>query len=274
MTPTTATPTGFRRIDAATAADLIHRKRSGALPELAVFDVRDRATFERRHVAGAEHLTEAQLGGMIRRIAKTTPVLIYCYHGNASQVYAEMFTDFRFVEVYSVDGGFDPLDAALAVRSGARVTPMLPLNASAGLKDFMAEFGFDRVDLDATREHGLTPLMRAALEGRAAVVDELLTAGVDLGRRNGDGNNALWLACVSQDPATLQRLIEAGIDLDNSNDMGATCLMYAASSGRAGMVELLLAAGANPHIRNFDDAKAVDLAATIECLRLLRHTAN
>lgn len=274
MTPTIATQPGIRRIDAATAADLIHRKRIGALPELAVFDVRDRASFERRHVAGAELLTEALLGGMIRRIAKTTPVLIYCYHGNASQVYAEMFTDFRFVEVYSVDGGFDPLDAALAERAGARATPMLPLNASAGLKDFLAEFGFDRVDLDTPREHGLTPLMRAALAGRADVVDELLAAGVDLARRNGDGNNALWLACVSKDPATLQRLIKAGIDLDNSNDMGSTCLMYAASSGRAGVVGLLLEAGADPHIRNFDDAKAVDLCVTIECLRLLRHTAN
>ena len=71
-----------------------------------------------------------------------------------------------------------------------------------------------------------------------------------------------------------QVLIEAGIDLDNCNEMGATCLMYAASSGREGVVELLLNAGADPYIRNFDDARAVDLAASLGCLKRLRHTAN
>ena len=116
--PTPADARGFRRIDAAAAAELIHHKRAGKLAELVLFDVRDRGSFERRHVEGAEHLTEAHLGPALRRLAKTTPVLIYCYHGNASQVYAETFADFRFVEVYSVDGGFDPLDASPAGAGG------------------------------------------------------------------------------------------------------------------------------------------------------------
>ena len=94
------------------------RTMLGKLAELVLFDVRDRGSFERRHVEGAEHLTEAHLGPALRRLAKTTPVLIYCYHGNASQVYAETFADFRFVEVYSVDGGFDPLDASPAGAGG------------------------------------------------------------------------------------------------------------------------------------------------------------
>jgi ankyrin repeat protein len=61
-----------------------------------------------------------------------------------------------------------------------------------------------------------------------------------------------------------------GIALDNQNDAGATCLMYAASSGRAEMVGWLLAAGADPDLKNQDDARAVDLCATLRCLRLLR----
>ncbi|WP_079433234.1 ankyrin repeat domain-containing protein [Zoogloea sp. LCSB751] len=265
---------GFVRIDADTAADLIHRRGNTTLPALAVFDVRDRTTFERRHIAGAEHLTEALLGGTIRRLPKSTPVLIYCYHGNASQVYAEMFADFRFAEVYSVDGGFEPLNAALAQRTGGLASVALPPQASEALKAFVAEFDFDPTDLDAARAQGLTPLMRAAYAGSAGLVEELLAAGVNPARRNGDGNNALWLACVSRDKATLARLIAAGIDVDNVNDTGATCLMYAASSGRAEVVEVLLAAGADPYIRNFDDARAVDLASTVGCLKLLRHTAN
>ncbi|MBS0372220.1 MAG: ankyrin repeat domain-containing protein [Proteobacteria bacterium] len=269
-----ATATGFVRIDADTAADLIHRRGSASLPALAVYDVRDRATFERRHIDGAEHLTEALLGGTIRRLPKSTPVLIYCYHGNASQVYAEMFSDFRFVEVYSVDGGFEPLNAALAQRTGGLASVALPAGASDVLRAFVAEFGFDPNDLDAPRAQGLTPLMRAAYAGSAELVEELLAAGVSPARRNGDGNTALWLACVSRDKPTLARLIAAGADVDNVNETGATCLMYAASSGRDEVVEVLLAAGADPYIRNFDDARAVDLASTLACLKLLRHTAN
>ena len=274
MTTSTTAATGFVRIDADAAADLIHRRGSATLPALAVFDVRDRTTFERRHIDGAEHLTEALLGGTIRRLPKSTPVLIYCYHGNASQVYAEMFADFRFVEVYSVDGGFEPLNAAVARCTGGLASVALPAGASAALRAFVAEFEFDPNDLDAPRAQGLTPLMRAAFNGSAELVDELLAAGVNPARRNGDGNNALWLACVSRDKATLARLIAAGIDVDNVNEAGATCLMYASSSGRAEVVEVLLAAGADPYIRNFDDARAVDLASTVACLKLLRHTAN
>ena len=265
---------GFLRIDAGRAADLIDRARLGQLPDLALFDVRDRGSFERHHVDGAAHLTEAALGDVFGRIPRAAPVLIYCYHGNASQAFAGMFADFRYAEVYSVDGGFEPLVLALAQRAGARRVPGLPAGASVALAAFVDEFGFDRNNLDQAREHGLTPLMRAALLGRTDLLEALLAAGVDFTLRNGDGNNALWLACVSREPSAIQVLVAAGIDLDNRNDVGATCLMYAASSGRPEIVEALLAAGADPWIRNDDDARAVDLASTEACLRLLRHTAR
>jgi len=70
-----------------------------------------------------------------------------------------------------------------------------------------------------------------------------------------------------------QRLIDAGIDLDNRNLTGATALMYTASSGKADMMQILLQNGADPMIRTDDDYLAVELAATVDCLRLLRHTA-
>ena len=40
----------------------------------------------------------------------------------------------------------------------------------------------------------MTPLMKAAREGNAAAVAELIDAGEDINARNADGNNALWLA--------------------------------------------------------------------------------
>lgn len=109
--------------------------------------------------------------------------------------------------------------------------------------------------------------------GRDELVDELLACGVDVQARNSDGNNALWLACVSNNGALVRRLIDAGIDLDNHNLTGATALMYTASSGKADMLQILLQNGADPMIRTNDDYLAVDLAATMECLKLLRLTA-
>jgi ankyrin repeat protein len=181
-----------------------------------------------------------------------------------------MFADFRFAEVYSVDGGYEPLAAALADRE--RPSPGDPPEGVLGgeLSSFLEQHGFDRHRLDSPRAHGLTPLMRAALAGRADLVHELLSLGVDLHLRNADGNTALWLACVSNDARTVQTLIDAGIDIDSKNDTGATALMYVASTGKDPLVELLLGAGADVLARNQDDFAAVDLASTWSCLVLLR----
>ncbi len=112
--------------------------------------------------------------------------------------------------------------------------------------------------------------MHACRLGRADLVAALLAARVPLDACNGDGNNALWVACVQGDSALVQRLIDAGVPVNRQNDNGATCLMYAASAGKAGLVATLLAAGADPELRSLDDYSALDMAATLECLRLLR----
>ena len=138
--------------------------------------------------------------------------------------------------------------------------------------DFLLGNGFDVCDIDAPAEHGLTPLMRAALAGRLDMVEELLSLGAKVGSKNHDGNNALWLGCVSGQTEIVRRLHAAQIDLDNQNEVGATTLMYAASSGKPEMVALLLELGANAALTNQDGANAGDMAATSECLRLLRHT--
>ncbi|WP_234421510.1 ankyrin repeat domain-containing protein [Parazoarcus communis] len=261
------------RISAADAADMLLRHRDGVLPALAVFDVRDENSYRAAHIDAAIRLAEATFPQQIRGLNRTTPVLIYCYHGNASRTWAQWFADFRFPEVYSVDGGYPAFSDALATRSaGQQGTPVAGMDARADLLAFLQTHGFDPFDLNAPRQHGLTALMRAALAGHEGVVDALLACGADISRRNMDGNNALWLACVSGNAAIVRRLVQAGIDIDNRNDMGATCLMYAASAGKAEMVALLLECGADPQVLNFDDARAVDLAATRSCLQLLRHT--
>lgn len=263
----------FRRIAAAEALAFMIAA-AGQQRSYRLFDMRDAGSYARGHLAQAEPLAERDLGRWIGVLPRTEPVLIYCYHGNASQVFAKTFADFGYTEVYSIDGGFQALTQAVnraraALPSGEDTAPA----PSAALLAFMAEEGCAAARIDAAAAHGMTPLMKAARAARLDLVDELIRFGTDLEARNTDGNTALWLACFGGDAAVVQRLIAAGARLDNQNDTGATALMYCASSGRDALVELLLGAGADAHLRTQDDFRAVDLAATAGSLRLLRHTA-
>jgi len=99
----------YRCISPADAVALL-----AAEPELSVFDVRDLATYRLGHLPDAAHLTESRLPAWFGRLDKDRPILIYCYKGHASRSFAQMFADFRFTRVFSVDGGYEPLAAALA----------------------------------------------------------------------------------------------------------------------------------------------------------------
>ena len=103
-----ACPPAFACISAADALALLR-----AEPNVTLFDVRDMASYQRGHVDGAAHLSEDRLLAWMRRLPKEAPVVIYCYQGNASKTYAQMFIDFRYSRVFSVDGGYEPLAEAL-----------------------------------------------------------------------------------------------------------------------------------------------------------------
>ena len=250
----------FRRIDAATASQLLGRD------DVRVFDSRDAARFERAHIAGARRLSGANLDATLLGTPKTVPVLLVCYHGNASQTYGQIFADFGFAEVYSLDGGF----AAWQRLQRKTVPPAL----GPQLAHWLRQHGYPDDNPDAIGEHGMTPLMRASKLGDTETVFELLQAGAALDATNADGNNALWLACVGESLDAMDVLIRAGIDLDHQNDNGATCLMYAASTGKHAVVDQLLASGADPLLTTLDDFSALDMAATTECLQLQRRVTN
>lgn len=92
------------RISASEALTLL------AQDDATVFDVRDSAAYQ------AGHLAMDRIPAWSKRLNKDVPVLVYCYHGNSSQEYAQMLADFRFNRVYSVDGGFAALlDAGAAL---------------------------------------------------------------------------------------------------------------------------------------------------------------
>ncbi|MHB9117512.1 MAG: ankyrin repeat domain-containing protein [Burkholderiales bacterium] len=254
--------TGFRRIHCAEARDLIERA------DVLLLDVRDRASFEQGCIGSALHATTAEVERMIWSAPKTMPVLIYCYHGNASQTFANMFADFGFSEVYDLIGGYEAW--RLAAGTGSRAADSL----SPAVQAWLAEHGFPLYSVNATIDNQTTPIMKAARLGDIAAATELVAAGADLGAKNSDGNTALWFACYSENLAVVELLASKGAPLDNQNENGASCLMYAASAGKTQVVAALLRAGADPTLQTLDDFTALDMAANLECLQLLRHAGK
>jgi len=63
-------------------------------------------------LGGARNVTESNLPQLLEGLSKSAPLVIYCYHGNSSQMVARFFAAQGFSEVYSVDGGYEAWRAA------------------------------------------------------------------------------------------------------------------------------------------------------------------
>ncbi len=250
----------FRRIDLAEAEALLHRD------DVLLLDIRDAGAFATAHLEGAVRASHGNLSEIIAATPRHRPVLIYCYHGHASQEYAQTFSDFGFTQVYSLDGGYE----AWRTRPVAEVAAPASQVSDPVLGQWLTDQGFVSATPDARGPNQITPLMVAAHAGAGDMVRRLLAAGAALDARNGDGNTAIWLACVGRHLAIIDQLVAAGIDPDTQNDTGATALMYAASAGLAEVVAHLLACGADPRVETPDGFTALDLVTTPACLALLR----
>ncbi len=71
-----------------------------------ILDCRKVSDYKAGHLANALHVHEGLTESLARRGDKQRSVLIYCYHGHASEHLAEFFTDFGFKAVYSLVGGY------------------------------------------------------------------------------------------------------------------------------------------------------------------------
>jgi rhodanese-related sulfurtransferase len=252
---------GFQRVDVGTARELIS---GGAL----IFDVRDADSYSRGHIDGARLATKETLPRLLADTPRDKPVIICCHHGFSSQAYARLIAETGFSAAFSLDGGYE---AWAAVDCGG-AKPETAL--SEELRAFLSLHGFAPEDVNAGDKTGATPLMAAARLAPPALVKELLLAGAGVHACNADGNQALWLACVGEIGETIQLLIDAGAELDHVNATSATPLMFAASSGRARAVALLLAAGSDPLFETDLGLSALDMAATAECLALMREAVR
>jgi rhodanese-related sulfurtransferase len=248
-----------------------------AHPDALVLDARDAAHHARGHWPGSLRLDGRNHELLLMREAKTRPVFIYCYHGRSSQTYADMFADFGFQHVSDLVGGWEawgqsglPLPSVAPATISQTVHQAAEVDASVprALRSWLAAEGF--ADAYTPAAHGNTPLMHAAWRGRGDVVELLLAQAVSLSATNGDGNNVVWMACVSNQPDLVKRVVQAGAPIDHLNLTGATSLMYAASSSKPEVVATLLEMGADPFIQTQDDYTAMDMAASLPCLQLLR----
>lgn len=234
--------------------------------DVLVLDARDDASFREARIKGAQQLSIRNLSMVISQTRNDRPIVIYCYHGYASREYAQVFSDFGFSEVYSVDGGYKAWSE--------EKYPMAYARLDASVRQWLADQGFPQDDINSIIVNETTPLMRASHKGDIDTVGLLIQAGARLNARNADGNNALWLACVGGHPDIIDVLTKAGIEIDNQNDNGATALMYAASAGKADIVQCLLERGASTDLATLDGFTPLDLASTADCLALIRRATR
>lgn len=118
-----------------------------------------------------------------------------------------------------------------------------------------------------TRIGSYTPLHHAARNGFADVADALLAAGADPEARTSSGETRpLHLAAAAGREEVVTRLVEAGAEIDaREARWGQTPLIFAASAGRTSAVGALLDHGADPslttNVVDIPEMEAVDRTA-------------
>ncbi|CAM9293926.1 unnamed protein product, partial [Laminaria digitata] len=96
--------------------------------------------------------------------------------------------------------------------------------------------------LEGRDAEGMTPLLRAAANGRADVTKWLLSEGADPAAVDINKNTALALSCRATclDPA--RALLDGGADIVAENSDGDSCVSIAAISGRTELLDMMLTA--------------------------------
>jgi ankyrin repeat protein len=142
--------------------------------------------------------------------------------------------------------------------------------------------------VNAAGPGGVTPLMRAAVLGRAEMVTALLARGAAVNAADERDFTPLFYGCYDPDqdrghPDVVELLLAAGADKEAKVGFGVRPLMYAAGNGEAGVVEVLLRAGADPLARNevgrtalmmVKDRDYVDVINLLHEAEAMRETAH
>ena len=117
------------------------------------------------------------------------------------------------------------------------------------------------VDPDAKDKNGRSPLSWAASKGHETIVDLLLLKGVDPDSKDKGRQTPLSWAAAEGNDTVVNLLLSKGVDPDSKDSMGRTPLSYAASKGHETIVDLLLSKGVNPDSKDKRDRTPLLYAA-------------
>jgi ankyrin repeat protein len=124
-------------------------------------------------------------------------------------------------------------------------------NGRAEIVQLLLSRGADPEERLGARNHHQTPLIRAVAEGHTAVVDILLDQGkVRIETEDENGKTALYYAVTENKPDTLKQLLlrKPNLEVRDRNGGGYTPLHRAAQASQSEITRLLLKAGADPNV--------------------------
>lgn len=90
--------------------------------DVTIIDIRDPGSFASAHVTGSISVNNSNVNEFVAQADFEKPLLVFCYHGHSSQGAADFFSSQGFVEVYSVDGGFEEWRACYPDHQMSRLT--------------------------------------------------------------------------------------------------------------------------------------------------------
>ncbi|XP_078346983.1 uncharacterized protein LOC144632255 isoform X3 [Oculina patagonica] len=104
------------------------------------------------------------------------------------------------------------------------------------------------VDANSRDSYGNTPLMIAACFGKMEAVNYLLDKGADLSLTGQYGRNSLHSASEGGNVAIIETMLSSGLDINSKDSHGNTPIMIAALNGKMEAVNYLLDKGADPSL--------------------------
>jgi ankyrin repeat protein len=142
--------------------------------------------------------------------------------------------------------------------------PLSPVHSAVAKDDLeqLRDPSLDRGNINTVAK-GMTPIMRAAGDGREDLIAALLAIGADPNIRGGEERTALQYATHANDIASVRALLRAGAKIDAVDDEQLSPLVMAANRNYTGIALLLIKEGA--------DVNSVQVAGWTALLDAARH---